>query len=134
MTERHLLETVDGISEFLEFDDAADAITFRRISDVEPLIDENKRLATLNDGYSPSREWKRVASIPLNVVYLWTQKYGVDPTADGNEELLARLLADPEWRHLRTDGMKPSRVFWTSPTTFKPVEIAPPASPLILGA
>lgn len=134
MADRELLETVDGISEYIEFDDAAGTVTFRRISDVEPLIDENKRLSTLNDGYSPSREWKRVASIPLNVVLLWTEKYGVDPTAQGNEDLLARLLADPEWRHLRTDGMRPSRVFWTSPTSFKPIEMPAPASPLILGA
>lgn len=134
MAERELLESVDGISEFLEFDEAADTIRFIRQSDVEPVIDANKRLAALNDGYSPSREWKRVASIPLNVVLMWTEKYGVDPTAQGNEDLLNRLLADPEWRYLRTDGVKPSRVFWTSPTTCKPVEIAPATSPLILGA
>ncbi len=45
--------------------------------DVAPILEENKRLQNLNDGYSPSRELRRVASIP-NVVYSqWCAEDGI---------------------------------------------------------
>lgn len=129
---RFLLDEVDGVKEWLVFDDAADTFHIHRQCDVEPVLNDNKRLQSLNDGYTPSRDMKRVASIPLEVVALWKQIYGADPTERGNEALLDRLLASNEWRHLRTDG-KPSRLFWTSPTTAKEIPLQPPGA-AILGA
>ena len=98
---RFVEATPDGISEHLDFHgDGSFAVV--RSQDVEPILEQNKRLQTEGDGYSPSREWRRVASILVTVQMQWIEKYGVDPLAKGNEALLKRLLNDPEWRHLRT--------------------------------
>lgn len=87
-----MLDTVDG-----------EEFTLRTVADVEPVIDRNKRLRNDNpSGMGASREWQHVAEIPVTVVFQWIQQYGVDPTAKGNEDLLKRLLNDPEWRYLRT--------------------------------
>ena len=45
--------------------------------DCEPIIEENKRLRTLNDGYSPSRELRRIASIPKRVFEGWLKEDGL---------------------------------------------------------
>lgn len=83
------------------------SLALRRWQDVTPALEANKRLACAGDGYSPSRDLRRIASIPTIVQLAWIDRYGVDPLAKGNEGLLRRLLNDPEWRHLRTS---PGRV------------------------
>lgn len=95
-----------GIKEEILFDwDAGKATTkttYTPTFDTNAVLENNKILQNHTDGFSPTRELQHVASIPLSVVMLWIDKYGVDPTARGNEALLARLLNDPEWRELRT--------------------------------
>ena len=56
------------------------------------------------DGYSgdSDRAFKKVASIPIQIIELWTEMYGVNPLDPGNEKLLTRLLNDPDWSTLRT--------------------------------
>lgn len=99
--------TPDGMAEYVHVDDQARTVTVQRLADVEPAIESNKRAAATGDGYSPSRELRRVASIPVGVQLQWIQRFGADPLARGNEAWLRRLLNDPEWRHLRTS---PGRV------------------------
>lgn len=99
LLERH----ADGGVEFFHFDEMTQTAAIQYTADVEPVIDWNK--AKLNDGsggWSPSRDFRHVARIPLWVVVEWINKYGVDPTAKGNEALLKRLLNDPDNRWLRT--------------------------------
>ena len=108
MAQGRLVEvTPDGVAEYLHFDEAAGTITVERKADVEPAIEANKRAAVQSDGYSPSRELRRSASIPVTVQMTWIERFGGDPLANGNEAWLRRLLNDPEWRHLRTS---PGRV------------------------
>jgi len=100
--ETRLVETTpDGVAEALVFHGDG-SVALRRSQDVEPALEANKRLRSDGDGYSPSRELRRVASIPTVVQFEWIRRYGVDPLARGNEALLRRLLNDPDWRHLRT--------------------------------
>jgi hypothetical protein len=91
-----------GAQEFFGIDEYTGQIVIKRDYDVSTVLDENKRRQNLNDGYSPTRDLQHVASIPVGVIQLWIQKYGVDPTSKGHEVLLARLLNDPDWRWLRT--------------------------------
>ncbi len=42
---------------------------------INPHIQHNKRLYNLNDGYSKSREMKRVASIPTLALSVWANEY-----------------------------------------------------------
>jgi hypothetical protein len=93
----------NGIEDFVAYEDGK-IILKRTCVDVEPVLDRNKALQNAGDGYSPSREMQRVASIPIGVVEMWKVIYGVDPTARGNERLLTRLLNDPEWLWLRVGG------------------------------
>lgn len=95
-----------GIREEVSFDWLTQEATFRSTFtpdfDTNAVLDSNKRFQNTHDGYTPSRDLQHVASIPMSVIMLWIEKYGVDPTVRGNEALLARLLNDPEWSELRT--------------------------------
>src|SRR5690242_6057891 len=96
------LDRYDGIVERLHWDESEDRFAIELAADVEKVIERNKRLATEGDGYSPSREWRRVASFPQVVIAIFKRQWGADPMARGNEELLRRLLNDPDLRHFRT--------------------------------
>ena len=74
------------------------------VQDVAPILERNRALATGGDRYSASRELRRVASIPLVVVQLWRDRYGIDLLDPDHWPAVKRLLGDPEWRHLRTAG------------------------------
>lgn len=93
-----------GIREEMKFDWASNQIiqktTYLPSTGINETLDANKQF--MNNGFSPSRELQHVASIPMAVIGLWIQRYGVDPTQKGHEKLLARLLNDPEWSELRT--------------------------------
>lgn len=89
------------ISSRWHIDHAGKALIEERMQDVAPVLDANKRLFNDSDGYSPSREMRRVASIPLIVVEQW-MKEGVDVFNPDHAKEVRRRLNMPEWRHLRT--------------------------------
>jgi len=73
----------------------------RKTQDVEPFLDRNKELYNAGDGYSPSRDLRRAASIPLVVVEQWLSE-GIDIFNPDHAEAIKRKLNDPENRYLRT--------------------------------
>ncbi len=97
----------DTIS-YVHYDDGDDTVTIGSVQDCEPIIEHNKRLQNFNDGYSPSRELRRVASIPLIVFEGWLQEDGLswlDYSLMGRREQAAyraRRLLSSDWRHLKT--------------------------------
>ena len=85
------------------FEDHGDGcFTIHSSQDVEPLLDLNKAMPNQNDGYSPSREWRRAAHIPAILLLAWRQEIGSDPLHPMNRAWLLRRLNDSDWRHLRT--------------------------------
>lgn len=71
--------------------------------DTDSIIDRNKAMATQNDGYTPSREMRRVATIPVIFRNKWLKEEGWDAfRPDLYPEQLLRKLSDPDWQHLRT--------------------------------
>lgn len=69
----------------------------------DPLVDRSQAMATHNDGYSPSRELRRVASVPAVVRQLIWNTEGWDPwRPDLYPERYARFVNDPTWARLRT--------------------------------
>jgi hypothetical protein len=72
-----------------------------RAQDVEPIFEENARLYTLNDGYSPRRELRRVASIPVSIAEQWYRE-GVNVLDKNCREEVRRRLNDPVNLKLRT--------------------------------
>lgn len=83
------------------YDAPSGAHVITRVQDVEPILEENKRLMSLNDGYSPTRELRRVASIPFIVVEQWRAE-GIDIFDKNCREAVRRKLNDPENLFLRT--------------------------------
>jgi hypothetical protein len=74
--------------------------------DVEDVIEHNKALA--NAG--PQRgDFRQIASIPLNIINQWLNEEwargNVSLRMSGPEfdTMVARKLANPDWRYLRTD-------------------------------
>jgi len=100
---KRLLEVqADGITEIFDMDELTGEITIERVQDVEPVIEANKRAQSAGDGFSPSRELREIAEIPMGVVELWRTVLGVDIFNRDHWPAVKRLLRDSEWRHLRT--------------------------------
>lgn len=97
-----LVDIVDGMETYLGFDESDGKAYLRTAIDVEPIIERNKALQNSDGaGWSPTREWKHVAEVPLGVVLQWKQDLGVDVFDKNHMPRVIRLLNDPEWRYLR---------------------------------
>ena len=50
-------------------------LTVNNSQDLNPLLKRNKELYNLNDGYTASREMRRIASVPPIILQIWTKEY-----------------------------------------------------------
>jgi len=91
----------NGLQTEFHADALDDAVTIRRVQDVEPILERNKALYSLNDGYTPSRDLRRVASIPLSVIEEW-MKEGINIFDPNCAAAIRRKLNDPQNLYLRT--------------------------------
>lgn len=90
----------------LHVDESAKNFTFRRVQDVEDIIESNKQLASMGQQSDWGRHIARVPNIFL-------EKWLNEEYARGNvnlrmytpefDKLIDRKLKDPEWRFLRVD-------------------------------
>ena len=72
------------------------------VQDLTAAIDRNKAMATHNDGYSKSRELRRIASIPATLMVKWLNEEGwwwYDPDCEAKRN---QKLRDPDYAYLRT--------------------------------
>jgi hypothetical protein len=83
-------------------DEAEKRLIARFTQDVEPNLDLNKALYNSNDGYSRSREIRRVASIPLVIVEKWMNEDGINVYNKNHREAVRRKLNSNEYLWLRT--------------------------------
>ena len=80
---------------------------FERVQDVEPIIENNKRLQTETQDRKSS--FRQVASIPMVFLEKWlNEEYqrgntGIRLFDDEFNRLVARKLQDPDYKWLRTD-------------------------------
>lgn len=82
-------------------------LTINRWQDVEPIIENNKRLQ--GEPQSRTSSFRHIASVPNVILEKWLN----EELARGNtsirwgsaefDALVARKLKDPDYRHLRTD-------------------------------
>ena len=88
-------------------DDMNKQVVIERNVNYKPIINHNKKMYTQNDGYSKSRDLKRVASIPTLVLELWTKEYN----GTGNwfalpkevqQKILKTKLNSNEFQYFRT--------------------------------
>jgi hypothetical protein len=75
---------------------------FASSQNTDAILDRNKAMATHNDGYTPSRDIRRVASVPYIVALKWLNEEGWWMFDPEHSDRLAKKLNDPEWAHLRT--------------------------------
>jgi hypothetical protein len=102
-------DPLTGAVETFEYDELADLITIHRKADVGPIIETNKRLQTA-DGFTgwtgPEKDMRLAARIPIEIVNLWRQLYGIDAMKAEHGQAVLRLLNSSEWRYLRTNTSK----------------------------
>ena len=67
---------IDGLKETTFIGDSSEKkITIAEKLNIDSHLKHNKELYNTNDGYSPSRELKRVASIPILALQIWAKEY-----------------------------------------------------------
>lgn len=84
-----------------KYDEPSNGAIVVRSQDIEPYLERNKKLYTADDGYSPSRELRRVASIPAVIVEQWMRE-GVSIFDHNAQDEIRRRLNDSENLFLRT--------------------------------
>ena len=104
-----ILDQHSNITTRFHFDESDDMVTLEQVQDCTSIIENNKRLQTMNDGYTPSREFRRVASIPFVIFERWLQDDGLTyydycVKMDKREQAAyrAKKLLSSDWSHLRT--------------------------------
>ena len=74
-----------------KFDAATNTFYVEHREDVEPLIDENTDMKNSgSDGWSPSRNWRKIGSIPLIVVEQVLRTEGINLMDNKNPEAIKR--------------------------------------------
>ena len=88
-------------------DDMEKKIVIKEQVNINPHLQHNKALYNHNDGYSKSRELKRVASIPTIALSVWANEYNSDSNWFGlpkevQKKILKEKLNSSEFRYFRT--------------------------------
>jgi hypothetical protein len=90
-----------GVRHVIEGDDQGNFFD-RATQNVAPILDINKAMANHNDGYTPSRDLRRVATIPAGVRLKWMIEEGWDCLNPDHADKLTAKLNDPDYSFLRT--------------------------------
>ena len=82
-------------------------IAIKEQVNINPHLQHNKRLLTLNDGYSKTRDLKRVASIPTIALSVWANEYNGSNNwfrlpKEIQKQILKKKLNSSEFRYFRT--------------------------------
>lgn len=91
-----------------DYDEAAHRHVIFSTQDIEPILKRNKILFNLGDGYGPSREWKRAASVPNLIIEKWMKK-GINAYKEEDQPKILSMLDSPECLALRTAPGRLSR-------------------------
>ena len=97
---RFLFTSSAGIDHYTIEDE--DGLRFYSEQRTDPILDRNKAMATHNDGYTPSRDMRRVASVPYSLALKWLNEEGwwmFDPAC---HDKLMQKLNSSEYAYLRT--------------------------------
>ena len=101
-TDKHITETY--------LDNGKDGIIQKRSLDIGSIIESNKKLYNQNDGYSPDKGLKRIASIPVVILEIWCKEYHKDQNKgnwfelpqETQKKILKEKLNSSEFRYFRT--------------------------------
>ena len=93
-------------------DNGKDGVVQKISLDVKPILENNKRLYNQNDGYSPDKGLKRIATIPTIILEIWTKEYHKDQNKgnwfdlpkDVQQKILREKLNSSDYRYFRTSS------------------------------
>ena len=82
-------------------------LTINNQQDLNPLMKRNKELYNLNDGYTASRDMRRVASVPPIILQIWTKEYNgtrnwLALPKETQKKILTKKLNSSDFRYFRT--------------------------------
>jgi hypothetical protein len=103
---------VDGLQKTTYINDEMDKkIAVKEEVNIDSHLKHNKRLLNLNDGYSKSREMKRIASIPTIALSVWANEYNGTSNWFGlpkqiQTKILKTKLNSNEFKYFRTSEGK----------------------------
>lgn len=93
----------------LHIDESANTFTFERVQDVEGILEQNKKLRTMDQ----QSDWGRhVARIPNIFLEQWLREeyqrgnVGLRMYSKDFDKVIERKLRDPDWAFLRVDKKK----------------------------
>ena len=91
---------------------------------VAPILAANaKEFNSGHDGYTPSRELRKVASIPLVEVHRLLKEEKIDIFKGGSWDKIAAKLDDPDWSKFRTApgriSRRPRREYFRASTAMR---------------
>ena len=94
----------------VNFCESEKGVVQERKTNHKPILDHNKKLYNLNDGYSPDKGLKRVASIPTIILEIWAKEYNKDQNKgnwfalpkDVQHKILREKLNSSDYRYFRT--------------------------------
>jgi len=95
-------------------DNGNEGVVQKRSLDIKPILEDNKRLYNQNDGYSPDKGLKRIATIPTIILEIWCKEYHKDQNK-GNwfdlprviqQKILREKLNSSDYRYFRTSSGK----------------------------
>ena len=90
-------------------DEQEEKVIVKEETNIDSHLKHNKELLNFNDGYSKTRDLKRVASIPLGALQIWASEF--DPSTKGNwwklpketqSKILKLKLNSSEFKYFRT--------------------------------
>ena len=100
--------SIDGLKkETFSIDEMEKKIVLNEEVNRDPHLQHNKRLFNLNDGYSKSRDLKRVASIPTLALSVWANEYNGDSNwfalpKEVQTKILKTKLNSNEFKYFKT--------------------------------
>jgi hypothetical protein len=97
------LSEFNGIVTRPVVDRSTGKVAVERIQDVEDIIENNKRLQ--NEPQDFKTGWHHIAEIPCIFIEKWCNEKGISyreiMSADGFEDVVKRMLRDPDYMWLR---------------------------------
>lgn len=95
-----MVEPNGFVREWRDHGDGTFSVTSKQVNETQ-ILERNKAMYNHNDGYTPSREMQRVASIPLVFIEEYQQR-GINLYHPENADILARILDDSDFLYFRT--------------------------------
>lgn len=96
------LFTTAGGTEYYFKDNGDGTYQVSSFQEVDPFLDRNVAMANHNDGWSASKDLRRLASVPLNLLRKWREEEGFDALNPHHDDVLKRKLNDIDFQKLRT--------------------------------